>query len=67
MDVSLMAYSDATRREVQGTLARDQVRLFVVYQATHAAVGIVGAALLTICSWPFTCSGTDTSSETTRG
>jgi hypothetical protein len=45
--VSLMAYSDATRREVQGTLARDQVRLFVVYQATYAVVVIVGAALLT--------------------
>ncbi|KAK0741353.1 hypothetical protein B0T18DRAFT_449732 [Schizothecium vesticola] len=45
--VSLMAYSDASRREVQGTLAHDQVRLFVVYQATYAVVGIVGAAMLT--------------------
>lgn len=45
--VSLMAYSDASRREVQGTLARDQVRLFVVNQATYAVVGIVGAAMLT--------------------
>jgi len=45
--VSLMAYSDAPRREVQGTLARDQIRLFVVYQATYAVVGIVGVALLT--------------------
>ncbi|KAK1829125.1 hypothetical protein QBC39DRAFT_392809 [Podospora conica] len=45
--VSLMAYSDAPRREVQGTLAQDQVRLFVVYQATYAVVAIVAAALLT--------------------
>lgn len=45
--VSLMAYSDASRREVQGTLARDQVRLFVAYKTTYAVVGIVGAAMLT--------------------
>lgn len=45
--ISLMAYSDASRREVKGTLARDQIRLFVVYQATYAVVGIVGAAMLT--------------------
>lgn len=45
--VSLMAYSDAPRREVQATLARDQTRLFVVYQTTYAIVAIVGAAMLT--------------------